>query len=153
MLALGRYVFLHDRQFDWVAWLAKDGRLEELYLDDCPIVWHARVLGRRRKSTPESYRHKPDRGKAKELYFPLRWRDAFAGSRMRVFAMGCGEWKGEAQLGEDNADRRGASVFLIYDLPPPRKVGRSCFSRLYSYNPAEYENACGATRRHWVGLR
>ncbi|KLU88787.1 hypothetical protein MAPG_07770 [Magnaporthiopsis poae ATCC 64411] len=72
---------------------------------------------------------------------------------MRVFAMGYGDWKGQAQAGEDNADRRGASVFLTYDLQPPRKVARSRFSLVYSYNPAEYENACGATRRHGVGLR
>ncbi|KAJ4406790.1 hypothetical protein N0V82_010056 [Gnomoniopsis sp. IMI 355080] len=47
VLALGNYVFSHDWQVEWVASLGADngrGGLEELYLDDCPIMWRAHVL-------------------------------------------------------------------------------------------------------------
>lgn len=47
-LALGKFVFSHQWQVDWVAQLGSDngrGGLEELYLDDCPIMWRARLFG------------------------------------------------------------------------------------------------------------
>ncbi|RYP56331.1 hypothetical protein DL771_011950 [Monosporascus sp. 5C6A] len=48
VLALGHYVFSHEWQVDWIAGLgAQNGRggLQELYLDDCPIMWRARTVG------------------------------------------------------------------------------------------------------------
>ncbi|KAM0811316.1 hypothetical protein AB5N19_11672 [Seiridium cardinale] len=48
VLALGNYVFSHEWQVEWIASLVghQNGRggLEELYLDDCPIMWQARTL-------------------------------------------------------------------------------------------------------------
>jgi hypothetical protein len=48
VLALGNYVFSHDWQIDWISSsIGHDngrGGLEELYLDDCPIIWQARTL-------------------------------------------------------------------------------------------------------------
>lgn len=47
VLALGRYVFSHEWQVEWIASLGKEngrGGLEELYLDACPIMWRARTL-------------------------------------------------------------------------------------------------------------
>ncbi|CAG9983670.1 unnamed protein product [Clonostachys byssicola] len=44
VLALGRYVFSHEWQVDWIASLGRQngrGGLEELYLDNCPIMYHA----------------------------------------------------------------------------------------------------------------
>ncbi|KAI1337850.1 hypothetical protein F5Y15DRAFT_389420 [Xylariaceae sp. FL0016] len=46
VLALGNYVFSHQWQVDWIASLGcgnGKGGLKELYLDDCPIMWRARV--------------------------------------------------------------------------------------------------------------
>ncbi|RYP05187.1 hypothetical protein DL764_003967 [Monosporascus ibericus] len=48
VLALGNYVFSHDWQADWIAGLGTQngkGGLQELYLDDCPIMWRARTVG------------------------------------------------------------------------------------------------------------
>ncbi|RYP63184.1 hypothetical protein DL769_007041 [Monosporascus sp. CRB-8-3] len=48
VLALGNYVFSHEWQVDWIAGLgAQNGKggLQELYLDDCPIMWRARTVG------------------------------------------------------------------------------------------------------------
>ncbi|RYO77337.1 hypothetical protein DL766_001128 [Monosporascus sp. MC13-8B] len=47
VLALGNYVFSHEWQVEWIAGLGThNGRgLQELYLDDCPILWRARAVG------------------------------------------------------------------------------------------------------------
>ncbi|KAI5926456.1 hypothetical protein F4810DRAFT_654475 [Camillea tinctor] len=48
VLALGNYVFSHQWQIDWIASLGVNnghGGLQELYLDDCPIMWFARIKG------------------------------------------------------------------------------------------------------------
>lgn len=47
VLALGNYIFSHEWQVDWIASLGKKngrGGLEELYLDDCPIMFHSSHL-------------------------------------------------------------------------------------------------------------
>ncbi|KAI1497520.1 hypothetical protein F5X99DRAFT_421293 [Biscogniauxia marginata] len=48
LLALGNYVFSHQWQVDWIASLGShngSGGLQELYLDDCSIMWYARIKG------------------------------------------------------------------------------------------------------------
>ncbi|KAF4343801.1 hypothetical protein FBEOM_2235 [Fusarium beomiforme] len=48
ILALGHYVFTHKTQTDWIASLGtgnRSGGLEELYLDDCPILYEADQYG------------------------------------------------------------------------------------------------------------
>ncbi|VTT64987.1 unnamed protein product [Fusarium fujikuroi] len=45
VLALGQYVFTDKRQTDWIATIGESnasGALQELYLDDCPILFKAR---------------------------------------------------------------------------------------------------------------
>ncbi|KAL8371725.1 hypothetical protein RB595_001499 [Gaeumannomyces hyphopodioides] len=163
VLALGKHVFSHDWQVDWIAGLANaasttpSGGLEELYLDDCPIMWHASIRGPQRSNA--GYWYRPD-GELEDVSFRLRWhhvlprwRDAFAGSRLRVFSMGHGDWKGDAQVREDAYERRGERVFLNYDLPPPRKSRRGRFAFRYSYNPRKCEHPCGVRPRYGVGLR
>ncbi|CAG9951049.1 unnamed protein product [Clonostachys rosea f. rosea IK726] len=47
VLALGKYVFSHEWQVDWIASLGcQNGRggLEKLYLDNCPIMYYAHHL-------------------------------------------------------------------------------------------------------------
>lgn len=44
VLALGQYVFTDERQTDWIATIGErnaSGGLEELYLDECPILFKA----------------------------------------------------------------------------------------------------------------
>ncbi|CAM1502341.1 Fc.00g043250.m01.CDS01 [Cosmosporella sp. VM-42] len=46
VLALGNYVFSHEWQIDWIASLGSKnsrGGLEELYLEECPVMYHARL--------------------------------------------------------------------------------------------------------------
>ncbi|KYG13581.1 hypothetical protein FVEG_17631 [Fusarium verticillioides 7600] len=45
ILALGKFVFMDERQTNWIASIGESnasGGLEELYLDDCPILFKAR---------------------------------------------------------------------------------------------------------------
>ncbi|KAL8387199.1 hypothetical protein RB595_010084 [Gaeumannomyces hyphopodioides] len=146
VLALGNYVISHDWQVDWIASLVVGARrgeddrsdhprrgLEELYLDDCPILWRARVEGPvDRDGYPRAdVMHSWGGGPDLLLSFPLRWhkvlprwRDAFAGSSsLRVFAMGSGDWNGgsaEPDGRRYNEEFAGRRVFLNYDLPPPQ---------------------------------
>lgn len=41
-LALGNYTFTHDWQLDWLA--THSATLEELYLDDCIVVYYAKLM-------------------------------------------------------------------------------------------------------------
>ncbi|CAI6088328.1 unnamed protein product [Clonostachys chloroleuca] len=44
VLAMGKYVFSHEWQVDWIASLGRQngrGGLEKLYLDNCPIMYYA----------------------------------------------------------------------------------------------------------------
>jgi hypothetical protein len=40
-LALGNYTFMHDSQLDWIT--SHGATLQELYLDDCPIIYEVMV--------------------------------------------------------------------------------------------------------------
>lgn len=125
VLALGHYVFSHNWQVDWIAGL---GSLQELYLDDCPILWRAIIrppLDDENYPTAEAFNAGPNNDRV-ELGLPLRWhavlarwREALAG-QLRVFSMGSGDWNGKAQPDErDNDDLAGRRVFLTYDRPSP----------------------------------
>lgn len=44
VLTLGQYVFTDERKTDWIAIIGESnasGGLEELYMDDCPILFKA----------------------------------------------------------------------------------------------------------------
>lgn len=107
-LALGMYVFTHQWQVDWVAQLGSDngrGGLEELYLDNCPIMWRGRVLGPvdderfpREEVMIQSNFH-PDREHV-VVDVDLRWSAVLDQWRqgipsLKVFRMGSGNWGGE----------------------------------------------------------
>lgn len=106
-LALGMYVFTHQWQVDWVAQLGSDngrGGLEELYLDNCPIMWRGRVLGPvDEEGFPleevmiQSNFH-PDREHV-VVEVDLRWSAVLDQWRqkmpsLKVFRMGSGDWDG-----------------------------------------------------------
>jgi hypothetical protein len=109
-LALGMHVFSHQWQIDWVAQLGSDngrGGLEELYLDNCPIMWRGRVLGPvdsegfplEEVMTQQSFH--PSQGERAVVDVGLRWSGVLDEWRQRmpslkVFRMGCGNWDGEA---------------------------------------------------------
>lgn len=108
-LALGMYVFSHQWQVDWVATLGSDngrGGLEELYLDNCPIMWRGRVLGpvdsegfpQEEVMTQQSFH--PNQGQRAVVDVSLRWSTMLDEWRQRmpslkVFRMGGGNWEGE----------------------------------------------------------
>lgn len=111
-LALGQFVFSHQWQVDWVAQLGSDngrGGLEELYLDNCPIMWRARFFG------PADSEGFPLReAMASDVVAPsainwdpttvdvdLRWSTVLQQWRqkmpsLKVFKMGCGDWDGKS---------------------------------------------------------
>ncbi|KAK2603161.1 hypothetical protein N8I77_009639 [Diaporthe amygdali] len=108
-LALGRYVFSHQWQIDWIAGLGSDngrGGLEELYLDDCPIMWRARVLGpvdsegfpQEEVMTREDVH--PSSWNPITLEIDLRWGTVLPEwqqkmQHLKVFRMGYGDWDGK----------------------------------------------------------
>ncbi|SPJ79105.1 uncharacterized protein FTOL_07496 [Fusarium torulosum] len=102
VLALGNYVFSHRWQIEWFAKIGKEnssGGLEELYLDDCPILYKARQKGPLHDGYPDFVSILEDRDDADpSMYtFPLRWHDVFSQWKnsmkgLRVLKMGSGSW-------------------------------------------------------------
>ncbi|GKU07881.1 f-box protein [Fusarium langsethiae] len=102
VLALGNYVFSHDWQVEWFPKIGKEngsGGLKELYLDDCPILFHARQNGGVDESGYPDYLTvtRRDAYHPQDLDFPLRWhrvlaqwKDSMKG--LKVFRMGHGSW-------------------------------------------------------------
>lgn len=119
VLALGNYVFSHAWQADWIASLGSGngrGGLEELYLDDCPILWRARTPGPLDDSILDSDGVRVENAgyPIKEVMttadaqrpdpitvdFPLRWAPVLRTWRRRMTAlkvlrMGSGDWEGD----------------------------------------------------------
>lgn len=121
VLALGKFVFFQEWQVEWISSLGKyDGRggLEELYLDDCPIMWRAHVWGpmdesisvangvhidnsgfpRKELMTRQNI-HDEGRDPVTVKYY-LRWNTVLQTWRdkmtaLKVFRMGSGEWDSE----------------------------------------------------------
>lgn len=105
VLAFGNYVFSHEWQVDWLASVGKNngsGGLEELYLDDCPVLFRARQTG----PFSSSDRGYPDTGTVlgqnwnpEEHDYPMRWnyilrRWAESMKALKVFRMGQSCWSG-----------------------------------------------------------
>ncbi|KAL6886086.1 hypothetical protein GGI43DRAFT_418473 [Trichoderma evansii] len=156
VLALGNYVFTHEWQVDWIASLGlQNGRggLEELYLDDSPILYKARMV--QPMNSGESKVTNVMTGEviaiSDDLYplpevvmggtydpdiiqFPLRWdhvlgrwRDLMKG--LRVFRMGHGAWW--SHTGFDRTIKSDEWIqssdrrdFLSYDCPAFRWYDR-----------------------------
>ncbi|ETS73562.1 hypothetical protein PFICI_14508 [Pestalotiopsis fici W106-1] len=129
VLALGHYVFSHEWQIDWIASMVGHdnglGGLQELYLDECPILWQARTAGPLDQSTKTYVSQDGDIISRSQNGYPLKSmmtntvliadaplseRVQFAGSlhwsdvlhhwadhmtALRVFKMGQGCWSNE----------------------------------------------------------
>ena len=101
VLALGNYVFTHEWQVEWFSKLGSEnssGGLEELYLDDCPILHHARQNDVCEGGYPDraAVSNQQDYNPS-EHYFSIRWhsilshwKDSMKG--LKVFRMGHGSW-------------------------------------------------------------
>lgn len=120
VLALGEFVFTHQWQVDWVASLGREngrGGLEELYLDNSPIMWRAHTLGPPDESVVDLGGEKLDnigyplkevmtrqsphdaRWDPITVDFDLRWSTVLRTWRekmrsLKVFRMGGGDWGG-----------------------------------------------------------
>ncbi|KAF4963783.1 hypothetical protein FSARC_8227 [Fusarium sarcochroum] len=103
VLALGNYVFSHDWQIEWFARIGKEngsGGLEELYLDDCPILFKARQFGpfdAENPGYPDQAVVLQNQDDEEKHRYPLRWhhflsrwKDLMKG--LKVFRMGSGAW-------------------------------------------------------------
>ncbi|KAJ3542688.1 hypothetical protein NM208_g3956 [Fusarium decemcellulare] len=108
VLALGKYVFTHDWQIDWFSSIGqKNGSngLEELYLDDCPILFEARQFGpfdARSPGYPNYYVITEviyDPEEPEEHEYSLRWHHMLSQwstsmKGLKVFKIGHGAWNG-----------------------------------------------------------
>lgn len=118
-LALGRFVFSHQWQVDWITQLGSDngrGGLEELYLDDCPIMWRARYFGAvdsegfphretiAAADAPPAAAHppaaQPNSWDPVHVDVDLRWSAVLRQwrekmSSLKAFRMGYGDWYGK----------------------------------------------------------
>ncbi|POS71163.1 hypothetical protein DHEL01_v210443 [Diaporthe helianthi] len=119
-LALGMFVFTHQWQVDWVAQIGSDngrGGLEEVYLDNCPIMWRGRVPGPVDKEgfplkevmIPSTGFHPISERVVVDI--DLRWNNVLDEWRRRmpslkVFRMGSGDWDGAYSTKIANAQTR-----------------------------------------------
>lgn len=168
-LALGLYVFTHQWQVDWVAELGSDngrGGLEELYLDNCPILWRGRV-----PSPLDSEAFPLEEVMIERTYHPnrehvevdvdLRWSTVLDEWRRRmpslkVFRMGSGNWDGAysteiamAQTASRAQSVRGAylstkhravdAMHVNYDKPP--------IEALYRHGQDAIQDGVGLSQR------
>lgn len=97
-LALGNFAFFEDQQLDWI--LSHSSTLQDLYLDDCPILFQTRVMDAEsdlaKCPIPKSRMklQEPDQWRGAWLYhYPRRWSDYFASfgtglPHLRHFAIG-----------------------------------------------------------------
>ncbi|UZP38864.1 hypothetical protein NXS19_006680 [Fusarium pseudograminearum] len=161
VLALGNYVFSHEWQVDWFPMIGKEngsGGLEELYLDDCPILYHARQTAIRDDGYPdplaiiraglESCSHEDYNFYIRWHSVLSQWKDQMKG--LKVFRMGRGSWW-------DMAPR---TFELISDDPEYEDLDRNVLDHRLSYN-THRTFACPAPSnqrsrremwRHGVGL-
>jgi hypothetical protein len=102
VLALGNYVFSHEWQIEWFTKIGKangSGGLEELYLDDCPILYKARQNGSLHDGYPDFVTILEAQWRPSTHAFPLRWYEIFSHWKnsmrgLKVFKMGSGSWYG-----------------------------------------------------------
>jgi hypothetical protein len=99
-LALGNFSFFEDKQLDWIL---SHSKLEELYLDDCPILFHTRILNQEEclancpiPRSDMNYRQDERWADSWLHSYKRRWSDYFASieaglPRLRRFAFGHNE--------------------------------------------------------------
>ncbi|KAM5349241.1 hypothetical protein ACJ41O_005748 [Fusarium nematophilum] len=107
VLALGNYVFSHNWQIDWFATVGQEngsGGLEELYLDDCPILFKANQAGpfdAKDAGYPVTSIVMQQRSTYEVHEYSLRWhhilsRWAVTMKALKVCRLGHGSWDGRA---------------------------------------------------------
>ena len=102
ILAFGNYTFTNDWQADWIG--SHGATLKELYLDDCPIIWHRRVNGPLdSEGYPPQVQNEQEYDPITVLYetrwawFLTEWTRTL--TELCVFAMGCGDgWIGDGRM-------------------------------------------------------
>ncbi|KAL6916681.1 hypothetical protein FSST1_008176 [Fusarium sambucinum] len=133
VLALGNYVFSHDWQIEWFPKIGKEngsGGLEELYLDDCPILFHATQKAVDEHGYPDYLSITGmDRLDPEEHDFHLRWHGVLAQWKdsmegLKVFRMGCGAW----------LERPERTYRLISDDPDYADIDDRVLSHRLSHN-------------------
>ncbi|KAL4862215.1 hypothetical protein BDV12DRAFT_190563 [Aspergillus spectabilis] len=75
-LALGNYTFIHDSQLEWI--LSHGETLQELYLDDCPILHEVAVDSETKEQTaldPHTFKTHPRLQHKTHAYYSTRWAD------------------------------------------------------------------------------
>ncbi|KAJ4128861.1 hypothetical protein NW768_007383 [Fusarium equiseti] len=103
VFALGNFTFSHEWQIEWFSKLGsknRSGGLEELYLDDCPILHHAIQNDVCEGGYPDTAVISSQRDyNPTEHHFSIRWhgvlshwKDSMKG--LKVFRMGHGSWWG-----------------------------------------------------------
>lgn len=126
VLALGKYVFSERWEVDWFSSVGKNNGshgLEELYLDDCPILFSSRDLG----MNPTSLGINPRQASTRDLIaahssrrvfqYTMRWHHVFSRwaksmNGLRIFRMGLATFdaaqkkEAYAHLDEDGLDQR-----------------------------------------------
>ncbi|KAJ5519987.1 hypothetical protein N7463_000440 [Penicillium fimorum] len=82
-LTLGNFSFFEDQQLDWI--LSHSSTLRELYLDDCPILFRARVYDYESQlakcplsKSRMKFQTSEERSDAWQYDYPRRWNDYFA---------------------------------------------------------------------------
>ncbi|KAF4445611.1 hypothetical protein F53441_10675 [Fusarium austroafricanum] len=100
VLALGNYVFSHEWQIGWFSKVGLkngSGGLEELYLDDCPILYKARQNGMQEDGYPDWEVVSGREYNPGIIMFPLRWHEILSAWKdtmkgLKVFRQGHGSW-------------------------------------------------------------
>ncbi|EEU39951.1 uncharacterized protein NECHADRAFT_39345 [Fusarium vanettenii 77-13-4] len=125
VLALGNYVFSHDWQIDWFTTIGSkngSGGLEELYLDDCPILTRAQQMGPLSRSDPGYPRAgtvMQDSGRPDKFEYSLRWHQVLSRwtesmKALKVFRMDRGAWNSpspkDAKMFLEDVDDHGYRV-------------------------------------------
>lgn len=112
-LSLGNFVFSHNWQLDWI--LSHAATLEELYMDNCPILFAIRTYGGLQAEgyIPPSLvpnggiTHRP-RNKEEIWFYDRLWHHYFAAfeqhlHQLRHFRFGSGDWSDDRAFEEAEA--------------------------------------------------
>ncbi|KAL2827845.1 hypothetical protein BDW59DRAFT_55159 [Aspergillus cavernicola] len=82
-LALGNHTFVHDSQLDWI--LSHGVTLEELYLDDCPILFEVAIYDKNRTLLdPSDLKSHPRLTGKSHASYGTRWHDYFQAFKERL---------------------------------------------------------------------
>ncbi|RMJ20237.1 hypothetical protein CDV36_000122 [Fusarium kuroshium] len=176
VLALGQYVFSHDWQIDWIASIGQQngsGGLEELYLDDCPLLFQALQASPLDANDPgyPSLRTILAEADADMFKYSMRWYHVFPRwakslKALKVFRMGHGEWNGapEDTLQTNFRDfrhvdekvlryRHSHNVHRSFNCPEPIDKGYNVEDPNKAWESGRYANGTGINSRRGCKLQ